>query len=829
EHRKGDNYDSHTDINIDRMRAVQDTVQSHVLDEYWPRSFIEREEEETWEELESRIEDMVFTDDLKLDDVLGKISVNIEDTEYVEAQIEKLKEKIEGYREILEDSSIDELEKIEESIVLERTMDLLKEVFKKNENKEPKPDLSNIEELGDGIGEFLDEYMWLDGGKNIEDLPLWAQYLKKVKEARQLMKEGETGAKEKEEALKIRNRAEALAAETAAFIYDDDVYIDKIIKILWGAQTVRAPNPIKKNLKELDEEFLKDLMQKREWKEKEYREISPALKLIWIKSALEEIRDSLNEDNSRKPDECKKHIQITIDKIEGHLDKYHWGIDLKLIDDEDNKIQQWEEELERLEEEKAASNKWKDKEELTRFIEKQAEECRKTNGDGDDFWIQRRANIRVLSGLTNLKGVKIGNKSGFEFIKELLEDKMNEENEKDIRVRKVAEELYPLFIAKNPDSIDDLDKLAEEEISTVGVLSVKERKEQIIDKIAGLEREITTRLKLHSLGQRTDGEMNEELQQAINFIGKYLMAQGKAYIEPLGRVEVLRMKSFIIDKVAFNNKKLEGKKAKLEMDKEFKIETGYPKAWVKGARSGWTNNMRFYTHSFVLILDENMNDPIEFLESLLDQVPLIEGVVGEWEFIIKRKIVEFLLKRLGLYGILGDVHELEKEVELPAPDKKYIALDYSSNNNHHSVNIVLVTYTNGKYRRILEKQNIGEGKGLIIYERTGIIRISEDKEVYIQYATQIGNYYFKIIIGGEDKLCAHKSKYKISTQSISIEEAYGEVHSGKSIVSLGVEYWMNERLKTRDEELLDEQKTILEKIKGYFKYENPELPEKKVW
>ncbi|MCK5288482.1 MAG: hypothetical protein KAJ79_05415, partial [Candidatus Omnitrophica bacterium] len=619
------------------------------------------------------------------------------------------------------------------------------------------------------------------------------------------------------------------AAETAAFIYDDDVYIDKIIKILWGAQTVRAPNPIKKNLKELDEEFLKDLMQKREWKEKEYREISPALKLIWIKSALEEIRDSLNEDNSRKPDECKKHIQITIDKIEGHLDKYHWGIDLKLIDDEDNKIQQWEEELERLEEEKAASNKWKDKEELTRFIEKQAEECRKTNGDGDDFWIQRRANIRVLSGLTNLKGVKIGNKSGFEFIKELLEDKMNEENEKDIRVRKVAEELYPLFIAKNPDSIDDLDKLAEEEISTVGVLSVKERKEQIIDKIAGLEREITTRLKLHSLGQRTDGEMNEELQQAINFIGKYLMAQGKAYIEPLGRVEVLRMKSFIIDKVAFNNKKLEGKKAKLEMDKEFKIETGYPKAWVKGARSGWTNNMRFYTHSFVLILDENMNDPIEFLESLLDQVPLIEGVVGEWEFIIKRKIVEFLLKRLGLYGILGDVHELEKEVELPAPDKKYIALDYSSNNNHHSVNIVLVTYTNGKYRRILEKQNIGEGKGLIISKKTGIIRISEDKEVYIQYATQIGNYYFKIIIGGEDKLCAHKSKYKISTQSISIEEAYGEVHSGKSIVSLGVEYWMNERLKTRDEELLDEQKTILEKIKGYFKYENPELPEKKVW
>ncbi|MCK5492049.1 MAG: AAA family ATPase, partial [Candidatus Omnitrophica bacterium] len=160
EHRKGDNYDSHTDINIDRMRAVQDTVQSHVLDEYWPRSFIEREEE-TWKELESRIEDMVFTDDLKLDDVLGKIGVNIGDTEYVEAQVEKLKEKIKGYKDILEDSTIDELEKIAESIVLERVMDLLKEVFKKNENKEPKSDMQNIEELGDEIGDFLDEYMWL--------------------------------------------------------------------------------------------------------------------------------------------------------------------------------------------------------------------------------------------------------------------------------------------------------------------------------------------------------------------------------------------------------------------------------------------------------------------------------------------------------------------------------------------------------------------------------------------------------------------------------------------------------------------------------------------
>ena len=45
-----------------------------------------------------------------------------------------------------------------------------------------------------------------------------------------------------------------------------------------------------------------------------------------------------------------------------------------------------------------------------------------------------------MSGLTNLRGVEIGNKSGFEYIKKLLKDKRNEVNEKEPSVRNAAKE-----------------------------------------------------------------------------------------------------------------------------------------------------------------------------------------------------------------------------------------------------------------------------------------------------------------------------------------------------------------------------------------------------
>ena len=133
------------------------------------------------------------------------------------------------------------------------------------------------------------------------------------------------------------------------------------------------------------------------------------------------------------------------------------------IVDEDNKMKQWKEELEKVEESKVASNKWKDKEELARFIEKQAQKCRETKGNNDSSWRRRRMIIRALSGLTNLRGVKIGDKSGFEYIKELLEDKMNKENEEDFGVMSTVEECYILFISNNFENIDDLSKFIKEQ------------------------------------------------------------------------------------------------------------------------------------------------------------------------------------------------------------------------------------------------------------------------------------------------------------------------------------------------------------------------------
>ncbi|MCK5288540.1 MAG: hypothetical protein KAJ79_05705, partial [Candidatus Omnitrophica bacterium] len=85
----------------------------------------------------------------------------------------------------------------------------------------------NLKNLDDEVKEDNGS-AFFDGGNDIkstEEIPLWAQYLEKIKEARALMKQGESGEKAKEEAAEIRNKVALLEEEKAGFIYDDEVYL----------------------------------------------------------------------------------------------------------------------------------------------------------------------------------------------------------------------------------------------------------------------------------------------------------------------------------------------------------------------------------------------------------------------------------------------------------------------------------------------------------------------------------------------------------------------------------------------------------------------------
>ncbi|MBU1923170.1 MAG: AAA family ATPase, partial [Candidatus Omnitrophica bacterium] len=98
EHRQGRGYTAHTDENITMMKDIQEgIVQAHALRENWPPSFFEQEG--NYEDLEKawqgEQEEVLSVGSLEIDDILGKIAVNFEDTEYKKEQIVKLKKIIE--------------------------------------------------------------------------------------------------------------------------------------------------------------------------------------------------------------------------------------------------------------------------------------------------------------------------------------------------------------------------------------------------------------------------------------------------------------------------------------------------------------------------------------------------------------------------------------------------------------------------------------------------------------------------------------------------------------------------------------------------------------
>ncbi|MCK4860254.1 MAG: hypothetical protein KAS87_06835, partial [Candidatus Omnitrophica bacterium] len=293
---------AHTKQNLDALEEIEKKMEKHLLAYYWPATFfVEDTEVDT-----GLLKIIPQTQDQKINEILGLLQVFFADEDYRKDLLKNLRQDYVGAKfKDIEKGRLDEF--IDGANLLCRAKEILDKIAVK--------DLSKL------ISKKLEQNGWPVSNRKFEDKSiLWQKYLQILQKSSGL-KDKEEIEKTKEEAEKILKQAKELEAERVLSLYDSDIYQEKIFEILWGVQTARAPTPIKFRLEQLDKEFLKDLMDDKQWNEKYYDVAVP--KLHWIKTSLSEILASLNKDNAYQPQECAKIIKSYIDKIDQHFKKYH--------------------------------------------------------------------------------------------------------------------------------------------------------------------------------------------------------------------------------------------------------------------------------------------------------------------------------------------------------------------------------------------------------------------------------------------------------------------------------------------------------------------------
>ncbi len=328
--RKGRGNDCHSDDNIEKMENVKQTVQAHVLDKDWPRTFIEpqayieKEDIETWEELLKKWGSLALTGILDIDDLLGKIAVNLGDKDYVDSQVNKLTSKKDEYLEKIQGRDENIHGNINAANTLIRISKSLGEISDNAKTGKPEGDSKNIQELRETIDAGLTQSGWPLSGREYKDEAVaWQNYLR-ILQASAELKDNKEIEEARKNAEAIFEQAQAAEEKRVLDKYGSDIYQAKLFEILWGIQTARAPAPIQERLEQLREE-IKGLMDKGDWETLD-RDVLliRTRQLLWIRAGLILIAASYKKENAYEYKKCAASLEAFANEIDQHLAKYNW-------------------------------------------------------------------------------------------------------------------------------------------------------------------------------------------------------------------------------------------------------------------------------------------------------------------------------------------------------------------------------------------------------------------------------------------------------------------------------------------------------------------------